>query len=146
MRDRFWEKYSLEELSAEEWEALCDGCAWCCLHTLQDEDSGDIAVTRVACAELDIAQCRCKNYSARAVAVPDCTQLTPARSREFRWLPDTCAYRRLAQQRALPYWHYLISGDKAQVHTLGVSVRDLARSRGSLTEEAMQDHVLRWVD
>ncbi|MGB2220620.1 MAG: YkgJ family cysteine cluster protein, partial [Henriciella sp.] len=63
--DRFWDSKKLEDMSQTEWEALCDGCAKCCLIKLEDEDSGEIAYTRLHCKLLDGRTCRCSDYENR---------------------------------------------------------------------------------
>jgi len=142
MRERFWERYPLEELTAEEWEALCDGCGQCCLLKFQDDETGELAVLNVACELLDISSCRCSDYANRLERVPDCTQLTPARIEEFRWLPKSCAYRRVAEGRKLARWHPLLSGDPERVHRKGISVRSFAVSRREVPEEEYEDHII----
>ncbi|WP_136253795.1 MULTISPECIES: YcgN family cysteine cluster protein [Halomonadaceae] len=142
MRERFWERYPLEELSDTEWEALCDGCGQCCLLKIEDEVSGDVAVLNVACELLDISSCRCSDYENRFARVPDCTQLTVARVDDFRWLPHSCAYRRLHEGRKLAGWHPLISGDPARVHRKGISVASFAVSQKEVPEEALEDHII----
>ncbi len=145
MRERFWERYALEALDEQEWEALCDGCGLCCLHKLEDVDTGAIAVTDVACGYLSVEQCRCSDYENRALNEADCVPLKPEVVGSLSWLPDTCAYRRLDQHRALPYWHYLISGDRSLVHTLGVSAKS-ARSVDDASDEYLESRIVRWVD
>jgi uncharacterized cysteine cluster protein YcgN (CxxCxxCC family) len=118
----FWEK-PLGELNRTEWEALCDGCGKCCLHKVEDEDTGRIYPTNVACRLLDRDSGRCSNYRGRRAYVPDCLRLTAAALERITWLPRTCAYRLRADGKPLPDWHYLISGDREAVHRAGESVR-----------------------
>jgi uncharacterized cysteine cluster protein YcgN (CxxCxxCC family) len=122
MRERFWEA-PLKSLDREEWEALCDGCGKCCLHKLEDEDTGALHATNVACRLLDRTSCRCSNYKLRRVFVPDCVRLDAAGLARIAWLPSTCAYRLRAEDKPLQEWHYLISGDRETVHEAGISVR-----------------------
>jgi len=117
----FWEK-PLASLSRSEWEALCDGCGKCCLHKVEDADTGAIYPTNVACKLLDLSTARCRDYPNRRTHVPDCLRLTPRLAREVEWLPDTCAYRLRADGQPLPEWHYLVSGDPQAVHRAVQSV------------------------
>ncbi|MBC8240268.1 MAG: YcgN family cysteine cluster protein [Alphaproteobacteria bacterium] len=119
----FWQQKSLEQMSPEEWESLCDGCAKCCLHKLEDIDTGELAFTNVACGLLDIGGCRCRDYKRRSTLVPDCVTLTPRNVAELAWMPSTCAYRLLAEGKPLAHWHPLVSGDPDSVHRAGISVR-----------------------
>ncbi len=122
----FWETTSLDAMTDAQWESLCDGCGRCCLHKLRDDDDGSLSWTNVSCRLLDTTSCRCSNYERRQEKVPDCVSLTPAALREIDWLPPSCAYRRVAEGRGLEWWHPLVSGDPATVHTAGVSVRGRA--------------------
>ena len=118
---RFWEK-PLKELSRAEWEALCDGCGKCCLHKVEDADTGDVFSTNVACKLLDLKTARCSDYRNRRAFVPDCMRLTQRNAGALEWLPKTCAYRLRANGEPLPDWHYLVSGDREAVHRAGVSI------------------------
>ena len=88
----FWEK-SLESLDRGEWEALCDGCGRCCLHKLEDEETGELFPTNVACKLLDRRTGQCTDYTNRKKLVHDCVQLDQHKLDELEWLPATCAYR-----------------------------------------------------
>jgi uncharacterized cysteine cluster protein YcgN (CxxCxxCC family) len=118
----FWEK-PLASLSRAEWEALCDGCGKCCLHKIEDYDTGEVQATNIACKLLDRFSCRCSNYRGRRAFVPDCIRLTPEAVPKLPWLPRTCAYRLRSEGKPLADWHYLISGDRETVHEVGMSAR-----------------------
>ena len=122
MRERFWE-LPLADLSRPEWEALCDGCGKCCLHKLEDEVTGEVFPTNVACRLLDRRSSRCSDYRNRRAFVPDCIRLSRANIATMDWLPTTCAYRLRNEGKPLKDWHHLISGDPESVHSAGMSVR-----------------------
>jgi uncharacterized protein len=138
----FWEK-PLESLSRSEWEALCDGCGKCCLHKLEDEDTGEVYMTNVACKLLDLSTGRCSDYRHRRAHVPDCLRLTPRLAGEVSWLPDSCAYRLRAKGKPLPDWHYLISGDREAVHRAGASIKGKAISE---TVAGPLEHHIIWTE
>lgn len=119
----FWQTKSLAEMTAEEWESLCDGCGKCCLSKIEDEDTGEIFYTSVACRLFDAKTCRCTDYPNRSIKVPDCVTLTKANVPEIAWLPQTCAYRLVQEGRPLYDWHHLVCGDREAVHRAGASVR-----------------------
>lgn len=121
--EQFWIEKSLEEMSPQEWEQLCDGCGKCCLSKLEDEDTGDIYWTSVGCRLFDDESCSCSDYENRQAKVPDCVRLTPAKVRTITWLPSTCAYRLLAQGQPLYWWHHLVSGSRQTVHDAGISIK-----------------------
>lgn len=146
LEERFWEHRTLEEMTSEEWEALCDGCAKCCLHKIEDMDTGEVYFTNVACRMLDLDTCRCRDYLHRSVVVPDCLQLTPALARELNWLPESCAYRRLAKGRGLDEWHPLISGKRKTVIQAGVSVKGKVVSESDVDLDDLEDRVVDWFD
>jgi uncharacterized cysteine cluster protein YcgN (CxxCxxCC family) len=119
---KFWEK-PIEALNRSEWESLCDGCGKCCLHKLEDADTGEVMATNVACKLLDRHSGGCASYRTRRAFVPDCIRLTAQNVERMHWLPSTCAYRLRAAGKPLPEWHYLVCGDREAVHRAGMSVR-----------------------
>lgn len=119
----FWEVLPIDALDRAQWEALCDGCGQCCLHKLEDDETGALYRTNVACKLLDRHAGRCSDYRNRHAFVPECIRLTPKRLRAIDWLPETCAYLRRAAGKPLPDWHYLVCGDREAVHRAGHSVR-----------------------
>ncbi|MEM9972059.1 MAG: YcgN family cysteine cluster protein [Pseudomonadota bacterium] len=143
LRDRFWERVPLKNMAPREWEALCDGCGKCCLNKLEDADTGEVALTRVACRLLDDESCRCTQYDIREHFVPECIKLTPASiGLHAYWLPKTCAYKLLHEGAALPDWHPLISGDPETVHDAGVSVRGWTVPEFEVPEDEWEDHIV----
>ncbi len=140
MSSNFWEDLPLEALDTAQWEALCDGCGKCCIHKLEDEDTGDFYPTNVACRMLDRKKAQCRDYSNRRAHVPDCISLTPKLAREIEWLPSTCAYVLRADMRPLPDWHYLVCGDREEIHRKGHSVRGWTVSEDDV--EHLEDHMI----
>lgn len=121
--DRFWERVSLRAMTRAQWESLCDGCGKCCVHKLEDEDTGELLPTNVSCRLLDRRTGLCSDYRNRKAHVPECVRLTPEKLETLDWLPSSCAYLRLQRGQGLPDWHHLISGDRDAVHAAGASVR-----------------------
>jgi len=138
----FWKSKALTEMTREEWESLCDGCARCCLAKLEDEDTGEIVYTNVACRLLDHETCHCTKYAERSRFVPDCVALTPRNVSLLRWMPSTCAYRLLAEGKDLPAWHPLVSGNPDSVHWAGISVRGRIISERRAID--LEDYVVTW--
>jgi uncharacterized cysteine cluster protein YcgN (CxxCxxCC family) len=133
-------------MSTEEWESLCDGCARCCLHKLQDDASGEVYYTGVRCRYLEESQCRCSDYANRSRLMPNCIRLTPQSLGELHWLPQTCAYRMLAQGLPLANWHPLVSGDPDSVHEAGISIRGRAISDEFVHPDGYDEHIVNWVE
>ncbi len=141
-REPFWQTKSLTDMTNAEWESLCDGCARCCLHKLEEEDTREVVYTSVACHLLDIDQCRCRSYADRSRLVPDCLTLTPETVPDYYWLPKSCAYRRLSEGKDLPWWHPLVSGDPDTVHEAGISLRNKAISETYVDIDDLEPYVI----
>ena len=138
----FWRRKTLEQLSQQEWESLCDGCGLCCLQKLEDEDDNSVYYTSIACKLLDLKTCQCSDYPNRIKFVPDCIQLTPQVVAKMDWLPQTCGYRLVHQGKDLFWWHPLISGDPETVHQAGISARGRVISEDAV--EDISDRVVDW--
>ena len=143
MSERFWE-LPIERLDRGQWEALCDGCGKCCLHKLEDEETGELHPTNVACRLLDRRTGQCSDYKHRRAFVPECVRLTAGNVGAIEWLPSTCAYRLRAAGQPLPDWHHLVSGDREAVHRAGQSVKGWTVSEDEVgeLEHHMVDRVL----
>lgn len=137
---RFWEDTPLAKLDRAQWEALCDGCGKCCLNKLEDEETGELLPTNVACRLLDRVTAQCSNYKYRRAFVTECVRLTPRSAGTIDWLPNTCAYRLRAAGEPLPDWHYLVSGDREAVHAAGESVRGWTISEDDAGE--LENHIV----
>jgi len=141
----FWAAKKLHEMTPEEFESLCDGCGKCCLHKLEDEDTGDVYYTKVACRYLDHDTCRCSQYQQRQQLVAECAVLTPESVKDTYWLPETCAYRLVAEGLPLFDWHPLVSGDPDSVHAAGMSVAGKVLAENSVAADDLEDYIVRWV-
>ncbi|MFK8083704.1 MAG: YcgN family cysteine cluster protein [Granulosicoccus sp.] len=142
----FWEVKSLDDMSDAEWESLCDGCGRCCMNKLEDEDTGEVVFTRVACKLLDTRTCRCSDYADRFTHVPDCLTVKPLDKQKLSWLPETCAYRLLSEGRALENWHPLVSGSMETVQQAGISMGHLCVSETNVPAEEFFSHIVYWDD
>ncbi len=140
----FWETTPLAAMSSDQWEALCDRCGKCCLEKLEEEDTGRIFYTNVACKLLDTARGTCGDYRHRSRLVHDCIELTPATLANPYWLPTTCAYRRLREGQSLPDWHPLLSGDPSSVQGAGqcVAGRVIPASEAG----PLLHHLIDWIE
>ncbi len=143
-RPRFWQTVPLADMTREEWEAVCDGCAKCCLVKLEDEEDGTVYFTDVHCVLLDGRTCRCSDYANRTRRVPACVVLAPARLEEVYWMPASCSYRRLAEGRGLAAWHPLVACDAEAIHQAGLSVRGRSVPESAVAAGDLEDRVVDW--
>ena len=140
----FWKTKKLTEMTAEEWESLCDNCGKCCLHKLEDEDTGKIVFTNVACKLINLNTCRCTRYTERTRLVAECLDLKQYDFAQYNWLPSTCAYRLVNDGKELPAWHPLLSGSTTSVKRAGVSISSYAIKESVAMN--LEDHVIEWLN
>ena len=140
----FWTRKELSDMTAEEWESLCDGCGRCCLLKLEDEDEQTVHYTDVACRLLDCDSCRCSDYANRLKEVPDCLKLDPVSLVERTWLPSTCAYKLLLHGKELHWWHPLVSGSTETVHQAGISVRHRVLRESDIKPKYLKNRIVTW--
>ena len=131
-------------MSPSEWESLCDNCGKCCCIRLEDEVTGDIYITDVACKLFDPATCKCTDYANRSQKVPDCVTLTKDNVAQLKWMPRTCAYRLVSEGKDLPDYHHLISGSRETIHEVGMSVQDAVTSEIFVTEDEQVTRIVIW--
>lgn len=145
LRSKFWE-LPLVELNTFEWDALCDGCGRCCLHKLQDEESEALYYTDVACKLLDLKTCRCKHYEDRIKYVPDCMSIRDEGEAVYALLPSNCAYRLRYENKPLPLWHPLFTGNTDVMHHLDISIQGKAISEDVFKGKDLEERIIHWID
>lgn len=133
----------MTEMTAEEWESLCDGCGKCCQVQLEDEE-GQRATTNVVCKYMDMERCSCTVYTERTTLVPTCLKLSPDNLDAIDWMPDSCSYKMLRDGEGLPDWHPLVTGDPDSTHKTGNSVRDKVVSEEIVAEEDLEEFIIQW--
>jgi uncharacterized protein len=158
---KFWLTKSLAQMNSEEWEAICDGCAKCCLNKFIDDDSTteatelqptnhirageQLVYSNIACHLLNDKTCQCSQYSKRTQLVPDCVQLTQANLDAVFFMPPSCSYRRLQEGRGLPSWHPLLNQGKSSVmHQMGMSVRGKVIKDNEVNLADFEDYIVSW--
>ncbi|PID35982.1 MAG: hypothetical protein CR993_07395 [Rhodobacterales bacterium] len=141
-RDQFW-TLPLSELTPGEWEALCDGCGKCCLNKLEDADTGEVHFTRISCKLLDTDTCRCTKYETRLQYVPECVVLSPKSLPDVAYfMPASCAYRLRHEDKPLPDWHPLRTGDTNSTRAAGASVAGWAISEETVDEDDWEFYLI----
>ena len=146
LQEKFWQEKTLDEMNEEEWEALCDGCGRCCLVKLEDEDSGEILKSDIHCKLFDCETAKCLKYENRQEYVSDCVRLTPKNIKELNWIPDSCAYRRIAEGRGLSWWHPLVCGESETIKEVGVSVIGRTICESEIKPDEFVNHIAYWPD
>ena len=134
----------MAKMSQSEWESLCDGCGKCCCIRLEDEDTGQVYITDVACKLFNPSTCRCGDYANRSKLVPDCVTLSPVNVKQLHWMPETCAYRLVAEGKDLPEYHHLVSGSRESIHEAGMSVQNDVTSEELVTEDEIPTRIVIW--
>ncbi len=147
LRPKFWETQPLDEMTKPEWEALCDRCGRCCLLKLEDEDTGEVEFTFVACRLFDPDTCACGQYPLRKQLVPGCVELTPENiERIAYWMPTSCTYRLLFEGKPLADWHPLISGNAQSVHDAGISMQSKTVPEYEVDEGDLEDYLVEGIN
>jgi uncharacterized cysteine cluster protein YcgN (CxxCxxCC family) len=142
LSEKFWETIPFEQLNSKQWEAICDGCAQCCAHKLQDEETDEIFYTNIVCQYLDTKKCQCSVYDDRHTYVPDCIKITPENANKLTWIPDTCGYKLLAKGEPLPEWHPLMTGDINSTEKANMSIRNKVISEADIEMDDLEDYLV----
>ncbi len=143
-KNEFWKTTPLHQLDKHQWESLCDGCGKCCVLKLEDIDNGDVHYTDVSCKLLDCQTAKCTKYNERKKYVPDCVLLTPNNLSVLSWMPKSCAYRLVYENKDLPNWHPLVTGRPDSTLLAGHSVAARVVSEGCVVEDDLPDHITKW--
>jgi uncharacterized cysteine cluster protein YcgN (CxxCxxCC family) len=72
--------------------------------------------------------------------------LNPELLQEITWLPESCAYRRLAEGRGLAWWHPLLTGDHGTVIQAGISVCGKIIPEEMVNVAEIEERVVDWFD
>jgi len=139
---RYWETIPLDQLDEKQWESICDACAQCCAHKLQDEENEEVFLTNVVCQYLDTEQCQCRVYEDRNKLVPDCIQVTPDNAKALTWMPDTCGYKLLAQGKSLPDWHPLNTGDALSTQKANMTIKNKVICEKDIDMDDLEDYLV----
>ncbi|PHS17522.1 MAG: hypothetical protein COA86_09525 [Kangiella sp.] len=141
-QDRFWETIPFDQLDQKQWESLCDGCGQCCAHKLQDDETEEVFLTNVVCQYLDHQTCHCSVYENRHQYVPDCIKITPENAKTLNWIPETCAYRLVANGKPLPEWHPLVVGDRASTKQANMTILNKVISEEDVEMDDLEDYLV----
>lgn len=139
---QFWLTTPFDQMTEQQWESICDGCAQCCAHKLQDEDTDEIFYTNIVCRYLDSKKCQCSVYSERHTYVPDCIKITPQNAKTLTWIPETCGYKLLANGKSLPDWHPLMTGDPLSVQQANMTVTNKVISEADIVMDDLEDYLV----
>ena len=154
----FWQTTSLEQMSNEQWESICDGCGKCCLHSFIDSDEESFESTdqlregesliysSLVCQYIDEHTCGCTRYLERQTLVPSCVKLTKENLKDIFFMPNSCSYRRLYEGRGLASWHPLLNGgSKHKMHEVGISVKGRTTKDNTVNiEEDFEEYIATW--
>lgn len=132
----------LSELSDYEWEALCDNCGRCCLLKLEDEQTNDVFYTNIVCRLYNIEKGQCGDYKNRKDKVPGCVVIRQFGDEIYSQLPETCAYRLRYNNKPLPNWHPLITGDATEMQQKMIFINNQVVSEEGIHEEQFEDHIV----
>ena len=143
--DNWWEITPLEDMSSDQWESLCCGCGKCCMVKLWH--NAVVKTTKVGCELLDIKTAKCKDYPNRQNKVSNCVKVTINTIDTPGLLPDSCAYVLLRNNKPLPTWHHLLSGDRDTIVEQHASIVGLAETTiDKISATKMQDYMLKAID
>ena len=131
-------------MNAQEWESLCDGCGKCCLNKIIDDETEELHFTNVACKLLHTKTCQCRHYPQRFKYVKDCVKVSLDDIEQFHWLPKSCAYRLLVEDKPLPIWHPLLTGSKSAMHKGGFSIRGKVISETKIDITYLDEYIATW--